>query len=66
MKELDVMLGRYVDARWADAPAAERAAFSALLEMQDPELWDLLSARTAPPAAPLADVVARIRQLSGV
>ncbi|MEX0900203.1 MAG: succinate dehydrogenase assembly factor 2 [Gammaproteobacteria bacterium] len=66
MKELDVMLARYLDARWADAPAAERAAFASLLELQDPLLWDLMMARDTATDADQHDVVERIRALSGI
>jgi antitoxin CptB len=40
MRELDHLLGWYLDARFADAGADARHAFSALLDQQDPELWD--------------------------
>ena len=66
MKELDVMLARYLDARWADAPAPERAAFASLLELQDPVLWDLLLGRGAVADAAQDDVAQRIRALSGL
>jgi antitoxin CptB len=39
MKELDILLERYVERRWPDAPAEERAAFEGLLEVQDPVLY---------------------------
>jgi antitoxin CptB len=66
MKELDVLLARYVDARWAAAPAPERAAFASLLEWQDPELWDLLMGRATAQDADQQDVAGRIRSLSGL
>ncbi len=66
MKELDVMLARYLDARWVDAPESERAAFASLLELQDPLLWDLMMARSTAPDADQHDVVERIRALSGI
>ena len=40
MKELDILLERYVDVRWPSAPAQERTAFEALLEVQDPLIYD--------------------------
>lgn len=73
MKELDLMLGRYLDQRWPSADADEREAFVALLDMQDPELWNLLKnddsrrmdgAPTVDP--PLGEVIGRIRELSGL
>ncbi len=66
MKELDVMLGRYLDERWPHAPATERAAYLTLLDMQDPDLWDLLLVRTTADNEATGDVVARIRTLSGL
>jgi len=62
MKELDVMLSRYLDEQWPQAPESERAAFDRLLECQDPELWDWLSGRSLPGEKDLADVVSRIRK----
>ncbi len=38
MKELDLILTGYLRAGWPQAPAGERAAFEALLELPDPEL----------------------------
>lgn len=43
--ELDRLLGRYLRARYAFAPEAERRAFERLLERPDPELLDLLTGR---------------------
>ena len=39
MKELDVLLERYMDTRWPSAPPGERAAFALLLEAQDPVIY---------------------------
>lgn len=40
MKELDVLVTRYYQQRYADAPAAEQAAFLALLDgPQEPDIW---------------------------
>ncbi len=39
MKELDVLLTRYVDERFAAASAAERQAFESLLDHQDPVIY---------------------------
>jgi antitoxin CptB len=58
MKELDVMLARYMDARWAEAGEGERAAFASLLDLQDPELWDILLGRAPAPDPATADFAA--------
>jgi len=36
MKELDLMLRRYLDERWSIASADEKAVFEAFLELPDP------------------------------
>lgn len=40
MKELDVMVGRYHDGRYGEAPEEERRTFVRLLnEVEDPDIW---------------------------
>jgi antitoxin CptB len=39
MKELDVLLARYVEERFGAAPLEEQAAFRRLLEAQDPVIY---------------------------
>ena len=57
MKELDLLLLRYLDCSWPAAGDPERAAFEQLLELPDPELAAyVLGHETPPPAfAPLID-----------
>lgn len=38
MRELDVVLTRYLDTRYAQADVAEKQAFVTLLALSDPEL----------------------------
>ena len=47
MKELDVVLNRYLDQGYLSATDAEQAQFRALLEMPDPDLYNLLLGRDA-------------------
>lgn len=42
MKELDVIMSRYLEQRYANATEAEQVQFNRLLEMPDPELYRLL------------------------
>ena len=42
MRELDLLLGRWLDRGWAMADASRRAAFLRLLEQPDPQLADWL------------------------
>ncbi|MBS0556479.1 MAG: succinate dehydrogenase assembly factor 2 [Proteobacteria bacterium] len=48
MRELDQLLGWWLDARFAQAGNAEKSAFSTLLDAQDPQLWDWFCGRGAP------------------
>ncbi|MXW72649.1 MAG: succinate dehydrogenase assembly factor 2 [Gammaproteobacteria bacterium] len=61
-RELDLLLERYLDDRYEQAGAAERAGFEALLERSDPELEDLLTGRLAPESPQQARVIERIRR----
>ena len=47
MKELDVVLIRYLDHGYLSASAARQAQFRTLLEMPDPDLYNLLLGRDA-------------------
>jgi antitoxin CptB len=64
MKELDILLERYVDRRWPNAPADERAAFLGLLEAQDPLIYGYCLGSAAVPEH-LVALVERITCLSG-
>ena len=64
MRELDVMLTRYLDRAWPVASPSERAAFAQLVELQDPELFGYLVGRNHPSEEPQLAVIAAIRQLA--
>jgi antitoxin CptB len=61
MRELDRLLCWYLDARYAGADDVEKAAFSTLLEQQDPDLWAWLSGRDVPPQPHWRRIVDEIR-----
>ncbi len=61
MRELDQLLGWWLDARYAHAGDAARAAFSALLEQPDPELWHWLQGHDAPDDARFRGIIDEIR-----
>lgn len=63
MRELDVMLTRYLDRVWPGASPAERAAFTQLIELQDPELFGYLVGRTTPAEETQLAVINCIRRL---
>jgi antitoxin CptB len=49
MKELDILLTRYMDERYPAAPAEEQAAFRGLLEAQDPLIFGYCLGQARPP-----------------
>lgn len=49
MKELDLLLLRYLDGRWAAAAADEKVAFEAFLELPDPVIAGYLLGGNAAP-----------------
>jgi antitoxin CptB len=59
MKELDVLLARYVDERFDGASAAEQEAFRQLLETQDQVLYAYCLGQAQPPPH-LAALIERI------
>jgi antitoxin CptB len=61
MRELDQLLGWYLTDRYAASDDATKAAFSTLLEEQDPQLWDWLMGRSRPEFVPWQRIVDEIR-----
>lgn len=55
-RELDLILQRYLEFVYPQAPAAEQRAFALLLEQSDPDIMDWVTGQTVPPAE-LCDVV---------
>ena len=60
MRELDVLLMRYVDSDYMDTNPEYQKAFETLLILQDPEILDLLTGRVVAEDASLRDVVQRL------
>jgi antitoxin CptB len=60
MRELDVLLQRYLEQRYACAPKEEQQAFEALLELPDPELFAYVVKRDQPSDPQWANVVNRL------
>jgi antitoxin CptB len=63
MRELDVLLVRYLEEEYARASPEERDAFARILDLQDPEILGYLVGRDIPSEASLSHVVARIRRI---
>ena len=60
MRELDILLMRYLDEEYSRSSAMHRDAFERLLCLQDPEILELLTQRTVAQDSHLRDVVERL------
>ena len=60
MRELDVLLTRYVDEEYPTAAPEQQAAFRRLLDIQDPLMHAYFLGRETPPDTELASLIARI------
>ena len=65
MKELDVVMSRYLEQCYESASDEDRGYFKALLEMPDPDLYDLLLGRSRVDDPELALFMQDLRTLSG-
>ncbi|HET9034530.1 MAG TPA: succinate dehydrogenase assembly factor 2 [Dokdonella sp.] len=60
-RELDQLLGWWLDKRYAEADEELRRGFADLLEQPDPDVWDWLVGRGAPLDARQLRVIDEIR-----
>jgi antitoxin CptB len=60
MKELDVLLARYVDEEYCDAPDAQQEAFRALLDAPDPVIYAYCLGQERPPTDVLSSLIERL------
>ena len=63
MKELDLLTLGYLEQHYPDAPAEDQQAFTALLDLQDPQLMGYMLGREAPADAATLRVVGIMRTL---
>jgi len=61
MRELDLLVGGWLEANYAAASAEEQEAFRRLLETPDPQLFGWLMARDRPEDPMMAKLVNAIR-----
>jgi succinate dehydrogenase flavin-adding protein (antitoxin of CptAB toxin-antitoxin module) len=60
MRELDVVLMRYLERDFDTAEATEQASFELLLSLQDPDIYDLLTGRITADDPGVQHVVERL------
>ena len=63
MRELDQLLERYLDHRWAEASEGERGAFLRLLDCEDDRLWRWVLGHERADDAELQSLVEQLRAL---
>ena len=61
MRELDQLLGWFLDARYTQADAQTQGAFRELLEQPDPDLWHWLQGHGSPERMDWRGVIDEIR-----
>ena len=61
MRELDQLLGGWLDTHYAQADEKAKAAFAELLEQPDPELWHWLQGNGAPDDVRFRCIIDEIR-----
>ena len=60
-REMDVLLGNFLERRYADLAPAHAAAFAALVELEDIELWPLIIGKRAASDPAQAEVLAMLK-----
>ena len=66
MKELDLVMSRYLEQCYRGASDLQRKQFKVLLDMPDPELYDLLLGRSSvAPDTELAQFIQLLRDMPG-
>jgi antitoxin CptB len=61
MRELDVVLGRFLEQGYEELSESQKLLFGQFLELQDPELYAYVLGRAKPQDPALADLLERIR-----
>lgn len=64
MKELDLVMSRYLEEHYAAASADEQRQFRMLLELPDPDLYGLLLGRQQSDDAKLQGLTQKLRGMS--
>ena len=63
LREMDILLGGFLETHFAALTREQAAAFSALAEMEDHDLWPLITGRRECSDALQAQVVALLRKV---
>lgn len=61
MKELDLVLTRWAEDHYLSASDAQRDAFDALLQREDPDIWSWLMGYAPAPEGPTSELIDALR-----
>jgi antitoxin CptB len=64
MKELDVIMTQYLEARYEEASEVDKESFKHLLDMQDPDLYALLLGQNVCPNNDIQSLIVTLRSLN--
>jgi antitoxin CptB len=62
MKELDLLFNKYLEQSYPLATKADQQAFEAILQMQDPQLYDMILGRFESEDKDIARVIGILRK----
>ena len=62
MKELDLLMLHYLERSYPHASALDQQAFETILQMPDPELYELILGRSESEDESIAKVIATLRE----
>lgn len=60
MRELDVLLERWLDREWLHADSIDRSAFERLLDVEDDRLWAWVTGRMRPDDPELVRILEQV------
>ena len=66
VRELDVLLDRFLETEYAKLSRDETLAFEQFLEVQDPIIMDWLFGKYSPQDSGVLNIVKRLQALSGI
>ena len=66
VRELDVLLDRYLKTQYLQLDTVQKEAFERLLEVQDPIIMDWLFAKSQPKDMEMLNIINQLKELSGL
>lgn len=64
MRELDVLLMKFLELHYEGLTQAQKETFEAVLELQDPDLYAMLTGKLVPESAEVREMIALFLEVS--